>query len=143
MPARNSFEYAMIRVVPRVERGEFINAGVILFCRTRRFLDARIALDHQRLAALAPTLDPALVQQYLDAILLVCAGGAAAAPLGLLPQAERFRWLAAPRSAIIQASPIHGGRCVDPAAVLDDLLQTMVKLPGLARDEPAALLGGP
>jgi hypothetical protein len=126
MPARDVFEYAIVRVVPRVEREEFINAGVVLFCRTRRFLDARIALDTRRLAALAPDLDVASIQAELDHIPLVCAGGAAAGPIGLLPQAERFRWLVAPRSTIVQPSPVHCGLCDDPRVELDQLVETMV-----------------
>src|SRR3712207_1254385 len=114
MPAHSSFDYAIVRVVPRVEREEFINAGVILFCRTLRFLDARVELDTARLAALAPELDPALVQSQLDVIPLVCRGGRNAGPIGRLPQAERFHWLVAPRSALIQTSPVHSGLCLDP-----------------------------
>jgi Protein of unknown function (DUF3037) len=126
MPAREVFEYAIIRIVPRVEREEFINAGVVLFCRTRQFLDARIALDTQRLAALAPYLDMAAVQEQLGHIPLVCLGGAAAGPIGLLPLAERFRWLVAPRSTVVQPSPVHAGLCDDPQAELERLLATMV-----------------
>ena len=127
MPARSVFEYAIIRVVPRVERGEFINVGVVLFCRTRRFLGARIDLDTARLAALAPGLDVAAIREQLDDMVLVCEGGPAAGPLGLLPQHERFRWLAAPRSTIVQPSPVHCGICDHPRAMLDHLLETMVR----------------
>lgn len=126
MPAPDAFEYAVIRIVPRVERGEFVNAGVVLFCRTRHFLDARIELDTARLAALAPGLDLAAVREHLDYIRLVCAGGAAAGPIGLLPQHERFRWLTAPRSTIVQPSPVHCGICDDPQAALDNLVAKMV-----------------
>jgi hypothetical protein len=129
MPALSSFDYAIVRVVPRVERGEFINAGAIVFCRTRRFLGARVELDLVRLAALAPDLDPAAIQRHLDVIPLVCAGGKAAGPIGQLPQAERFHWLIAPRSTIIQTSPVHSGRCADPAEALEHLLETMVRPP--------------
>jgi hypothetical protein len=127
MPARSSYDYAIVRVVPRVERGEFVNAGVILFCRTRRFLGARIELDRTRLAALAPTLDPAEVERHLAIIPLVCAGGAAGGPIGLLPQPDRFHWLVAPRSAMIQTSPVHAGLCDDPAAALDHLIAALVR----------------
>ena len=127
MPARNTFEYAIIRVVPRIERGEFINAGVVLFCRTRRFLGARIELDTARLGALAPDADIPPLQEQLDHIPLICKGGAEAGPIGLLPQHERFRWLSAPRSTIIQASPVHCGMCDDPEAALDKLVATMVR----------------
>jgi hypothetical protein len=131
MRALSSFDYAIVRVVPRVERGEFVNAGVILFCRTRRFLGALIELDPLRLAALAPGLDPEVVQQHLAAIPRVCSGGAGSGPLGQLPQAERFHWMVAPRSALIQTSPVHSGRCAEPAAALERLLETMVRVPAL------------
>src|SRR5690349_15811564 len=98
MRVRSSYDYAMVRVVPRVERGEFVNAGVILFCRTRRFLGARIALDADRLAALAPQVDIHELNRHLAIIPLVCAGGVGAGPIGLLPLADRFHWLVAPRS---------------------------------------------
>ena len=126
MPTPAAFEYAIIRLVPRVEREEFINVGAVLFCRTRHFLDARIALDTQRLAALAPHLDVAAIQEQLSHIRLVCIGGAAAGPIGLLPQPERFRWLVAPRSTAVQSSPVHCGLCDDPQAELDRLVTTMV-----------------
>lgn len=131
MPARSSFDYAIVRVVPRVERGECINVGVILFCRTRRYLAARIELDVPRLLAFAPEAerDLAAIQHHLDAIPLICAGGAQAGPIGLLSQAERWHWLVAPSSTIIQPSPVHSGLCIDPAAMLDHLLATMVHLP--------------
>ena len=131
MPARSSYEYAVIRVVPRVERGEFVNAGVVLFCRTRRFLGARVELDRDRLAALAPDLDLDVdaIQRRLDLILLVCAGDPAAGPIAQLPQAERFGWLVAPASTVVQPSPVHTGLCDDPAAALDDLFETMVRPP--------------
>jgi hypothetical protein len=133
MPARSSFDYAIVRVVPRVERGEFINAGVILFCRTRRFLAARIELDTARLRALAPDVDLAEVRQHLDVIPRVAVGGPDAGPIGQLSQAERFHWLVAPRSTIIQVSPPHSGLCTAPAAVLENLLNTMVRTaPGVA-----------
>lgn len=128
MPELASFDYAIVRVVPRVEREEFVNAGVILFCRTRGFLEARLALDSARLATLAPHLDLAAVERALAVIPLVCRG-AAAGPIGQLSQAERFHWLVAPRSAIIQTSPVHCGLCADPAVALGHLLATMVRLP--------------
>lgn len=126
---RASFDYALIRVLPRVERGEFVNAGAILFCRTLRFLDARISLDAARVLALAPDLDVAEVERYLQAIPRICAGGRAAGQLGDFNQSERFHWLVAPRSAIIQASPVHCGLCDDPVAALDDLVQRLVHAP--------------
>ena len=136
MPTRDVFEYAVIRLVPRVEREEFINVGVVLFCRARRFLEARIVLDTERLAALAPHLDIAAVQEQLSHIPLVCQGGAAAGPIGLLPQPERFRWLVASRSAMIQTSPVHVGMSADPAAALDHLVEVMVRSPAPGGGEP-------
>lgn len=129
MPAPSLYEYAVVRVIPRVDRGEFINAGVVLFCRARRFLDARIALDARRLEALAPGIDPRPILHQLGCIPLVCAGGADAGPIGLLPQTERFGWLVAPRSTVIQPSPVHCGLSDDPAAALDQLLARLVQTP--------------
>jgi hypothetical protein len=128
MRAQSSYDYAIVRVVPRVERGEFINAGVILFCRTRRFLGAQIALDADRLAAFAPNVDINDVARHLSIIPLLCAGGAEAGPIGAMPLAERFHWLVAPRSAMIQTSPVHSGLCDEPAAALDDLLNAFVRV---------------
>jgi hypothetical protein len=126
VPALSSFDYAIVRVVPRVEREEFINAGVILYCLTQRFLGARVALDPQRLRALCPDADVELVQGHLDSIPRVCAGGRNAGPIGQLPQKERFHWLVAPRSTILPTSPVHSGLCADPQAALDALFQRMV-----------------
>ncbi|HKW23585.1 MAG TPA: DUF3037 domain-containing protein, partial [Ktedonobacterales bacterium] len=114
MRGRSSFEYAVIRVVPYVERGEFINVGIVLYCRTRSFLDARIALDEARLRALAPTADPAEITSYLEALQRICQGGPDSGPIGQLTQRERFHWLIAPRSTVIQTSPTHAGLCHDP-----------------------------
>ena len=127
MRAQSSYDYAIVRVVPRVERGEFVNAGVILFCRTRRFLGARIALDGGRLAALAPQLDITELMQHLAVIPLVCAGGVGAGPIGLLPLADRFHWLVAPRSAMVQTSPVHSGLCDAPELALEQLLESLVR----------------
>jgi hypothetical protein len=121
------FDYAIIRVVPRVEREEFINAGVIVSCPTKVFLKALIELDRERLAAFAPTLDPAVVQKHLSAIAAICIGGAGAGPIGLLPPRARFHWLVAPRSTIIQTSPVHTGFCADGDEMLEHLLNTMVR----------------
>jgi len=129
MPALNSYDYAIVRVVPCVERGEYINAGVILFCRTRRFLDALVYLDIPRLTTLYPAVDIDMVQRHLDIIPLVCAGSADAGAIGQLSQSERFHWLVSPRSTIIQTSPAHSGLSTDPAATLEHLLKTMVLLP--------------
>ena len=127
MPALSSFDYAVIRVVPRVERGECLNAGVLLYCRTRDFLGARVELDRRRLLALYPDLDLELVQSHLDAIPRICAGGPAAGALGELPARARFHWLVAPRSTVIQVSPVHSGRTDDPAAALERLVETLVR----------------
>jgi Protein of unknown function (DUF3037) len=129
MPALNSYDYAIVRIVPCVERGEYINAGVILFCPTRRFLGALISVDVPRLTTLFPTIDITIVQQHLDMIPLVCAGSAEAGIIGQLSQSERFHWLVSPRSTVIQTSPVHSGLCTDPAAKLEHLLKTMVLLP--------------
>jgi hypothetical protein len=126
VPGLSSFDYAIVRVVPRVEREEFINVGVILFCRTRRFLGARIALDQSRLIALNPNINPAEVEHHLSLIPLICAGGLDAGPIGQLPLADRFHWLVAPRSSTIQTSPVHTGLCTDPEATLNELFEAMV-----------------
>ena len=123
MPGNNVFDYAVIRVVPYVERDEFINAGVILFCKTLRFLDARIDLNVRRLLALAPGADVERIHAQLEAMCSICGG---AGPIGRLSQSERFHWLTAPRSTIIQTSPVHCGLCDDPQATLDHLLETLV-----------------
>jgi hypothetical protein len=128
MPAPTSFDYAIVRVVPRVERGEFINVGVIVFCRTQRFLGAQIALDRERLRALAPDCDPEGLRPYLELIPQVCQGGAESGPIGQLPLAERFLWLVSPRSTMVQTSPVHSGLCADPAAALEHLMETMVQV---------------
>lgn len=128
MPARNSYDYALVRLVPHVERGECINSGVILFCRTRQFLGALTHLDSARALALAPHLDLDVVRQHLDRIPLICAGGEQAGSIGLLSQPERFHWLVSPRSTIIQTSPVHSGLCDDPQKELEELFQEMVLL---------------
>lgn len=127
MRALCSYDYAIVRVVPRVEREELINAGVILSCPEQDFLAARIELDERRLLALDAGIDIESVRANLASIPLVCAGGPAAGPIGKLSPRERFHWLVAPRSTIIQTSPVHSGRCRDPAETLDHLVQTMVK----------------
>jgi hypothetical protein len=129
-PPRNVFQYAIIRVVPRVDRGEGLNAGIVLLCRPRRYLGARIALDADRLAALAPDLDPATVRPHLEAIERVAAGDPSAGPIAGLDQAERFHWLVAPASTIIQPSAVHTGLCDDPATELDHLIARLVDQPG-------------
>lgn len=126
MPEPCAFDYAVIRVVPHVEREEFVNVGVIAFCSTRRFLDVRIRLDEARLKSLSPELDIVQVRHQLDLIARVSAGGAQAGPLGLLNRFERFHWLVSPRSTSIQISPVHGGLADDLPAALDDLFTRLV-----------------
>jgi hypothetical protein len=129
VPTRESFEYALVRVVPRVERGECLNAGVILFCRPKRYLKARVALDRARLAALAPDLVPEeidAIDRQLALIPRVAAGDPTAGPIAILPQHERWHWLAAPASTIIQPSPIHTGLTANPDQELAALFETMV-----------------
>jgi Protein of unknown function (DUF3037) len=127
---RDPFAYAIVRVVPRVERGERINAGVVLFCRARRFLAARTALDERRLAALAPDLDPADVRPRLEAIEGVARADPASGPLARLEPSERFGWLVAPASTVIQCSQVHTGLTDDPAATLEKLFAELVPLSG-------------
>jgi len=126
----SSFDYAIVRVVPRVERGELINAGIIVSCPTAGFLGAEIALDVARLCALAPDIDTALVAQALAVIPWIAAGDPAGGPIAGLPRGERFHWLVAPRSTIIQTSPVHTGVCDDPATALTRLLDRLVRTPG-------------
>jgi hypothetical protein len=129
VPAEHTYDYAIIRVVPRVERGELINVGVILSCPSADFLDARVELDASRLLALGPGLDVEVTRANLEMIPRVCAGGAGAGPIGEMPQRSRFHWLVSPRSTIIQFSPVHTGRTDDPAKALERLLETMVRHP--------------
>lgn len=111
MPVPSSFDYAVVRVVPRVERGEYVNAGVIVFCLEQRFLAARVVVDERRLRALWPEIDVELVRRHLEAIPKIAAGDASAGPIAKLGLRERFHWLVSPRSTIIQVSPVHTGLC--------------------------------
>ena len=126
MPERPSFEYALVRVVPRVERGECLNAGAIVWCRQLGWLGARIELDRARLLALAPGADVAMIEAHLDSIERIARGGDDAGPIGRLEPRERFTWLVAPRSTAIQVSEVHEGLCDDPKAALDHLVETLV-----------------
>ena len=126
MPA--SFDYAIIRVVPRVERQEFINAGIVLFCLEKRYLAARIHIDEARLKALWPAIDLNLVREHLSAITRICEADPTAGPIASLSQRERFHWLIAPRSTIIQPSPVHTGLCDNTDDLLDRLAQQMLLL---------------
>lgn len=127
MPDLCSFEYAIIRVVPQVERQEFLNAGVVLFAKTRGFLETRIDADIARLTHFAPSADHQKVTEQLQAIATICAGGAAAGYFGGLSQSERFNWIVAPSSDIIQCSPVHTGCGEDPANELDALYKMLVE----------------
>jgi len=126
VPDQFRYDYAVIRVVPKVDREEFINAGVILSCPDKSFLEARIRLNESRLLSLDPSLDLEMVRTHLETIPTICHGGDGAGPIGQLPQRQRFHWLVAPRSTIIQTSPVHTGRCSDPAAALEHLVAKMV-----------------
>lgn len=121
MPALHEFDYAVVRVVPHVEREEFVNVGIILFCRALKYLDAAIQVDAARLRALAPDLDIAATQAQLETIPRICAGGKSAGALGELTLDERFKWLTSPRSATIQVSPAHSGLCDDPKIEMETL----------------------
>lgn len=124
-----AYEYAIVRVVPDVARDEFLNVGVALFCEERQILVVRLELDEDRLRALAPALDLTVVRPHLDALPRIAKGGDGAGPIGQLPLRERWRWLVAPRSTMIQTSPPHGGVCDAPEAVLEHLLTRMVRSP--------------
>jgi Protein of unknown function (DUF3037) len=123
VPDQASFDYAILRVVPRVERQEFLNAGIVVFCLEKRYLAARIRLDHARLKALWPNVDAETVGQHLEAVTRICEGDPAAGPIAQLSQRERFHWLVSPRSTIIQPSPVHSGVCDGT----DDLLNRLEK----------------
>ena len=126
MPERRAFDYVIIQVVPRVDRDERLNAGVILFCPTAGYLGCRIALDEQRLRALAPDIDLAALAAQLDAVEAIVAGDGAAGPIAALPSSERFHWLSAPRSTMVQPTAPHAGLCDDPPAALDHLFKSAV-----------------
>ena len=127
MHAPEVYDYAIVRVVPRVEREEFINAGVILSCQRTGFLQAAIALDETRLLAMDAHADIDTVRRHLAAIVAICTGDAGCGPIARLPYRQRFHWLTAKRSAIIQTSPVHTGRCTDAAAALEHIMDRMVR----------------
>jgi hypothetical protein len=127
MPDRAQFQYAILRVVPDVERGERLNAGIVLLCRPQRFLDARIRLDVPLLLQMAPAADVGRITSHLDLIPRLCAGDADAGPLASLPQAERFHWLASPSSTMVQPSAVHTGLTSDAAATLEGLMTRLVR----------------
>ena len=121
------FQYAIVRVVPRVERGEALNAAVILLCRPKRFLAARAGLDVERLRAIAPEVDPAVIHAHLSVVERIAAGDPSAGPIAALGLGERFHWLVAPSSTVIQPSEVHTGICDDPAEELDHLFERLVR----------------
>ncbi len=123
------YDYAVIRIVPKVDREEFINVGVIVSCEEKKYMQAIIKLDEKRLKALAPDFDIETAREHLKAIPTICEGGKDAGPIGQLSQRNRFHWLTSPRSTIIQTSPVHSGYCKDPAEALKHLFEKMVKEP--------------
>jgi hypothetical protein len=126
MQDRYLFEYAVIRVVPRVEREEFINVGVILYCAPKKFLKSIFVIDANRLSAFSPTLDIPEIECNTDSVRLICAGGKAGGPIGQLDLPSRFRWLTATRSTILQSSKVHPGFCEDPDVMLNRLVEALV-----------------
>ena len=126
MRAMLSYDYAILRIVPSVEREEFVNAGVVLHSAEHAFLDCRVHLDPPRLAALWPALDLDVVRQHLEAFPKICAGHPDAGPIAGLSRGERFQWLVSPRSTIIQVSPVHSGVCDSPRAALDEIFRRLV-----------------
>jgi|SRR5690606_35932245 len=127
MQGKDLFEYAIVRLVPRVEREEFINVGVVLYCRGQRFLQMQFTLDERRCAALVGELDINELLRHLRAFQKICEGeGSDQNTIAALPPAERFRWLTAKRSAVIQTSPVHPGFCSDAAAMLEQLHAKLV-----------------
>ena len=122
-----AYDYSVVRVVPDVARGEFLNAGVVLFAKTQHALLSRLELDEERLRALAPDADVDAIRSHLESIERICAGGEAAGPHAHLSASERFHWLTAPRSTVIQLSPVHSGICDDPALEADRLFTRLVK----------------
>ena len=125
--ASHPFQYAIVRVTPRVERGECLNAGVIVLCRPRTFLAAKVGLDRERLRALAPDVDPTTIEMHLAVIERIARGDADAGPIAALVQGERFHWLVAPSSTVIQPSDVHTGLCDDPAVELEHLFEQLVR----------------
>jgi len=122
------YSYALVRVVPRVERGEFLNVGVVVFSRELDFLGARFEVDEARLRGLAPDIDIGLVERHLGVFQAICEGADSGGPIAALPRPERFHWLVAPRSTMIQTSPVHVGRGQDGERALEDLLNEFVRL---------------
>jgi hypothetical protein len=129
--SRVDYDFAVLRVVPRVHLGAFVNVGVVVHARTAEFLALRVLDDESELAKRAPGVDAALLARYLRSCVAICAGDAAAGPMALAPPSERFHWLTAPRSDVLQSSPVHEGVCEDPQRALNDLFEAYVR-PGSA-----------
>lgn len=127
MQDKNLFEYAVIRFLPRVEREEFMNIGIILYCPAQKFLHVAFEINEQRLSAFCRDFTVTDLQEHLSAFEQICAGGKEAGPIGQLSIGERFRWLTAPRSTIVQISPTHSGLCADPKTMLEHLIETLVR----------------
>jgi hypothetical protein len=127
MQEHHLFEYAVVRLVPRVEREEFINVGVILLCAKQKFLSCLLELDEKRLMSLCTTVDIAEVKNHMQSFDRISKGGKAGGPIGMLPVAERFRWVTSNRSTVVQCSPVHPGLCYDPEATLQRLFEQLVK----------------
>ncbi len=130
MPSPSAFSYAVVRIVPDIEREEFLNAGLILFCRERRYLDARSSLDEAALAAMCAGCDHPAIRDQLDFVERVAAGRITASPLAAMSQSERFHWLTTPRSTLVQPGPVHAGTTEDPAATFEHLHALLVDRPG-------------
>ena len=127
MQERQLYEYAVIRVMPRVEREEFLNVGVVLYCSSKKYLEAVYELNHERLSAFCSSCDAYEIEAYLTAFKNICMGKGDAGPISLLPGAARFRWLTATRSTVVQTSKTHPGLCVDPADMLKKLFKDLVE----------------
>jgi len=126
MQEKQLFEYAVVRIMPRVEREEFMNTGVVLYCARQKFLKAMIRVDDARLSVFCPSCDAAAVKEHLLAFERICQGGKSSGPIGQLPIAERFRWLTATRSTVVQTSKVHPGFCVDAGETLEQLYEKLV-----------------
>ncbi|HEY8933787.1 MAG TPA: DUF3037 domain-containing protein [Cyclobacteriaceae bacterium] len=126
MQENHLFEYAVIRVVPRVEREEFLNVGVVVFCNAKKFLKMKFVLNEDRLKTLSATLDIADLRENIRAFERICAGGKDGGSIGMLSIAERFRWLTATRSTVLQTSKVHPGLCEEPEEILERLFKELV-----------------
>jgi hypothetical protein len=126
--ATDSYDYAILRVAPSIERAEFVNAGAVLYCAARAFLACRVLVDEQRLRALWPAIDVDLIRQHLEAFPRICAGDPEAGPIARLSRSERFQWLVSPRSTIIQISPVHSGICASPETALEEIFRRLVAM---------------